>query len=159
MNTVNLDILFTHIVFVILLWFSKCSMIVRFANHVFGSWMNQCSWTNQLNKWITQWLSHKESLVATYLHNHLTCKKSHWKIPINNSQTDSLSGKNTDKWSVTNSKKSQCCLSVFTVFQTRVCEWCGVEAVQSFPAPYYQSQSVCVFFHSMIAIKEWSFSY
>lgn len=50
-------------------------------------------------------MTHLQSPVATYWHNDVTCRKSHWKNLTTYTQADSPS-KNRDKWYYIDSEKS-----------------------------------------------------
>ncbi len=61
---------------------------------------------------MTQLLFKDSHLLST---TGVNTRKSHCKILTTNTQTDSLSGKNTEKQSDIKSEKSQCCWTVYSV--------------------------------------------
>lgn len=88
---------------------ASCSSAVLFLNKVFLGVFNESV------VWFNDSLIKKQSLVSIYWCNNVICRKSHFKIPTTNAQTDILSGNmQTDKHpSLSNSRvRIECCIIV-----------------------------------------------
>ncbi len=88
---------------------ASCSSAVSFLNKVFLGVFNKSV------VWFNDSLIKKQSLVAIYWCNNVTCRMSHFKIPTTYAQTDILSGnEQTDKHpSLSNSRvRTECCIIV-----------------------------------------------